>query len=70
MATLTKQTLEVCTNKEQENQVRHLLVAYADVFSNGEIDVARTELVEHKIPVDPETAPIRQPPWRLGLEKD
>ena len=43
---------------------------YADVFSCGDTDVGRTNLVSHSIPVEPGTQPIRQAPRRLGAEKD
>ena len=43
---------------------------YQDVFSKGADDVGRTTLVEHSIPVVEGTRPIRQPPHRLGPEKE
>lgn len=39
--TLLTQDLEVCTIPEQEWQVRHLLTAYVNVFSNNEASVGR-----------------------------
>lgn len=46
-----------------------MLTAYADVFSSGEVDVERTNLAEHWIPVNQGITPIRQPPRRLNPEK-
>ena len=67
---LLNQTREVCDTVEQYNQMAHLLTAYADVFSAGDSDVGRTDLVQHSIPLLEGTKPIRQPPRRLGAEKD
>ena len=47
-----------------------LLIAYQDVFSKGVDDVGRTDVLEHSIPLMEGTRPIRQPPRRLGLEKN
>lgn len=60
----------MCTSIEQEGRLQKLLVDYADVFSSGEDDVGLTNLVQHSIPLLPGTDPIRQPPRRLGPEKD
>ena len=54
----------------QRRQLADLLIKYADVFSCGDTDVGRTNLVSHSIPVEPGTQPIRQAPRRLGAEKD
>ena len=54
----------------QRDRLAALLVQYADVFSAHEADVGRTSLVKHSIPTLPGTRPIKQPPRRLGLEKD
>ena len=48
----------------------HLFRQYQDVFSQNDGDVGRTELVEHSIPVEEGTRPIRQPPHRLGPQKE
>ena len=61
---------EVCTSEQQEKQLAGVLRDFADVFSKGETDMGRTDLVEHTIPLEPGTDPIRQPPRRLGPEKD
>ena len=55
---------------DQQLALRRLLHKYADVFSTGESDIGLTNLVKHSIPLKPNTAPIRQPPRRLGPEKD
>ena len=46
------------------------LAAYSDVFNKGGDDVGRTDLVQHSIPMVEGTKPIRQPPRRVGAEKD
>lgn len=55
---------------DQQTRLGKLLCGYADVFSSGETDVGLTTLVKHSIPVHPGTTPVRQPPRRLGPEKD
>ena len=59
-----------CETEEQERQLAELLRKYSTVFSTGDEDVGLTDLVEHSIPVAPGTRPIRQPPHRLGPEKE
>ena len=59
-----------CSSKRQEEQLASLLVKYSQVFSAGDGYVGLTKLVEHSIPVVPGTRPIRQPPHRLGPEKE
>ena len=59
-----------CGTGDQEEQLSRLLTRYQDVFSMGDGDVGRTSLVEHSIPVIGGTRPIRQPPHRLGPEKE
>ena len=67
---LLNQTREICESADQYNQMARLLTAYSDVFSKGDTDVGRTDLVQHSIPLLDGTKPIRQPPRRLGAEKD
>ena len=67
---LLEQTKGVCETDEQYGRMAHLLTAYSDVFSQGDTDVGRTDLVQHSIPLVDGTKPIRQPPRRLGAEKD
>ena len=59
-----------CDTTEQEERLARLLQKYSPVFSSGEEDMGLTSLVEHGIPVVPGTRPIRQPPHRLGPEKE
>ena len=59
-----------CKSTSQEEQLASLLRKYRDVFSSGEEDVGLTSLVQHSIPIAPDTRPIRQPPHRLGPEKE
>ena len=67
---LLEQTRAVCQTTEQYSRMAQLLTAYGDVFSKGDDDVGKTDLVQHSIPVVEGTKPIRQPPRRLGAEKD
>ena len=64
---------KVCASiKEFDKQlvVARLLEQYQDIFSTGEMDIGLTDLVKHDIPVLPGTVPIKQPPHRLGPEKE
>ena len=67
---LYTQAKENCESQSQERQLSALLIQYQDVFSQGAEDMGRTKLVEHSIPVIEGTRPIRQPPHRLGPEKE
>ena len=51
-------------------RLAELLDQYQDVFSRNDQDVGRTDLVKHSIPVQEGTRPIRQPPHRLGPQKE
>ena len=65
-----EQACKGCTTKEQEGQLAELLNRYQTVFSKNDQDVGRTELVHHSIPTAEGTRPIRQPPHRLGPQKE
>ena len=67
---LLEQTRQICETDDQFARLAGLLIAYQDVFSKGDNDVGRTDMMEHSIPLMEDTRPIRQPPRRLGLEKD
>ena len=67
---LLEQTRQICETDNQFSKLAGLLIAYQDVFSKGGNDVGRTDMGEHSIPLLDSTRPIRQPPRRLGLEKD
>ena len=47
-----------------------MLKEYSTVFSTEDGYVGQTTLVEHSIPIEEGTRPIRQPPHRLGPEKE
>ena len=51
-------------SESESQQVRGLLVEFADVFSEGPMDLGRTDLVKHHIRTDGAN-PIRQRPRRL-----
>ena len=59
-----------CGNAAEDKQLAQLLTEYQAVFSRGDGDMGRTTLVEHAVPVAPGTRPIRQPPHRLGPQKE
>ena len=67
---LYRQAKGNCDGPDQERKLSGLLVQYQDVFSKGADDMGRTSLVKHSIPVADGTRPIRQPPHRLGPEKE
>lgn len=70
VSALYEQALTACNSQADRQALADLLCRYASVFSTGEADVGLTDLVHHKIPLRPDTTPIRQPPRRLGPEKD
>jgi hypothetical protein len=53
----------------RKGHVARVLHRYGSVFSTGGMDIGHTNLVKHTIPVVEGTRPIRQPPHRLGPEK-
>ena len=59
-----------CKEHLQAKKLARLLTEYSTVFSTGDGDVGQTTLVDHSIPVAEGTRPIRQPPHRLGPEKE
>ena len=64
---------EVCQGVKDAGQregVAQLLNQYQDVFSQGEHDIGLTDLVQHQIPTLPGEGPVKQPPHRLGPEKE
>lgn len=58
------------STEAQGRQIAQLLREYHDVFSTGDGDMGRTQLVEHEIPITPGARPLRQPARRLGAEKE
>ena len=64
---------EVCQGVKDTGQrrgVAQLLNQYQDVFSHGEHDIGLTDLVLHQIPTLPGEGPVKEPPHRLGPEKE
>ena len=59
-----------CEGPVQSRRFAKLLTEYSTAFSTGDGDVGRTTLVEHSIPLEEGTRPIRQPPHRLEPEKE
>ena len=54
----------------QQKQIESLLRDYADIFSKDDNAMGSTDLVQHDIPIKPGARPVRQPPRRLGHEKE
>ena len=69
LQTLYQQSAQHC-DSHQRTQLAALLHKYSDVFSAHDSDVGRTHLASHSIPLLPGTGPVKQPPRRLGIEKD
>ena len=67
--TLAKATENHCSASQQK-QIEKPLCDYADIFSKDDNDVRTTDLVQHDIPIKPGARPVRQPPRRLGHEKE
>ena len=67
---LLEQTRQICETDDQFAKLAGLLIAYKEVFSKGDTDVGRTDVIEHSIPLLESTHPIRQPPRQLGLKKN
>ena len=63
------QVAKQCEGPEQVAQFARLLIQYTDVFSRGEGDVGKTELIRHSIPVKPDTKLIWMPAHRFGPHK-
>ena len=59
-----------CSGRYQEEKLAMLLNKFESVFSKDDQDVGHTKLVEHSLPVLSNTRPIRQPPHRLGPQKE
>ena len=57
-------------SRSEQAKLAQLLRDYQDVFSKDDTDVGQTNLVQHDIPTPTGIPPIRQPPRRLGPEKD
>jgi hypothetical protein len=70
LTALYEQASRNCTTAGEKAQVAKMLSRYKNVFSTGDMDIGQTDLVKHTIPVEPGTRPIRQPPHRLGPEKE
>ena len=47
-------------------KVHTLLAQYSSVFSSGEFDVGRTDVIRHKIPLLEGASPVKQRPYRHG----
>ena len=58
---LLEQTRQICETNKQFARIAGLLVAYVDVFSRGENNVGRANVVEHLISLTDSTKLIKQP---------
>ena len=59
-----------CESDEEKVALAGFLSEFADVFSKDDLDIGRTSLVEHEIPILPDSRPISHAPRRLGPEKE
>ena len=55
-------------NPNQQQQVRTLLCEFSDLFSRGQHDLGRTDVIQHQINTGDAT-PLRQPPRRMPLAR-
>ena len=67
---LYREASSICTLTSQQKVIAGLLDRFGDVFSAGDHDMGCTTLVQHSIPIEPGTRPIKQAPRRLGAEKE
>ena len=67
---LCKMYQDSCTEltADEQEKVKHLLLSYEDIFSQGEDDVGRTNITEHVIKTKNEV-PIKQRPRPLPLKQ-
>ena len=70
LAELYKTAKNGCKDPLQARRLARLLMDYSTVFSFVDGEMSQTTLVEHSIPIEEGTRPIRQPPHWLGLEKE
>ena len=71
MKDLYDRALAACPELYSSHRAVHrILCDYSDVFSKDSSDVGRTTLIQHSIPVAPNTKPIRHALRRLGPEKE
>ncbi|KAK3882385.1 hypothetical protein Pcinc_013251 [Petrolisthes cinctipes] len=54
--------------EEEAKKMRKVLVQYADVFSQGDMDLGRTALVKHSVNTG-NSSPVKQAPRRVALAK-
>jgi hypothetical protein len=70
LRTLYEAAVDNCSDSREAHSLRALLCQYSSVFSTGDQDMGKTELVEHSIPLVPGARPFRQAPHRLGPAKE
>ena len=70
LTTLYADAIKEVENVQDHQTLRELLRRYHDVFSLNDEDIGQTSWVEHHVPVQPGTRPIRQPARRMGPIKD
>ena len=54
----------------QRQGISNLLNKYGDVFSRGDDDQGKTDLVAHSIEILADTRPVKQAPRRQGPERE
>ena len=67
---LYKEAAGTCTQLAQRQGIANLLNKYGDVFSRGDDDQGKTDLVAHSIEILADTRPVKQAPRRQGPERE
>ena len=70
LKSLYEEAAGACPTPQQRQKISLLLRKYGDVFSCGDNDQGKTDLVTHSIELQPGTRPIKQAPRRQGPEKE
>jgi hypothetical protein len=68
-----KSSFELWSKKlsvEQRDELERLLCKYPHLFSKGEFDIGRTNLIKHSIPLVDGTQPIKQRAYRHGAVQE
>ena len=55
-----------CLNDEEKAKLKYLLFKNEDVFSKGDFDLGKTDIVKHEIKLLPGAKPVKIPPRRLA----
>ena len=59
---------KTATTCDEREKLRALIFEFADIFSTGDGDIGRTNMIEHVIETYPGTKPVAQRPYRAELQ--